>query len=303
MTYQIKRVAELLGVPRNTLIAWERRYAIVDPVRTPAGYRLYSELDLARLRRVKELVDEGYKVGEACRIVLDESGRPAALPESAATAAESELSVLGRLREELHSHLLTFNQESAERVVLRLLMVPFEAALDEVYFPLLHRMGDDWQAGRVTVVQEHYATAFCREKLLVMLHSVQSAPRHAPEVTCATPPGEHHELGLLALSLRLGLRGYRITYLGANVPTADLVRHVSDRRPFALCLSMVHRRGSQEVADYARDLRRQVPAEVRIAIGGRGADFDAMPEVPGVSFSGNELPSWLDHRLAAASIR
>ena len=49
MGYQIKMVSDMLGIPKNTLIAWERRYAIVDPTRTDGGYRVYSAEDIRRI--------------------------------------------------------------------------------------------------------------------------------------------------------------------------------------------------------------------------------------------------------------
>ncbi len=79
MPYQIKTVARLTGIPRNTLLAWERRYELVSPERAANGYRLYSDADLARLNAVRQLIDQGYKVSEA-----------AALLQSAVEAPSSE---------------------------------------------------------------------------------------------------------------------------------------------------------------------------------------------------------------------
>lgn len=292
MSYQIKMMSDMLGIPKNTLIAWERRYQIVDPSRTPSGYRVYSDEDLVRLRRVQSLLDQGYKVGEACRIVLEENVHvlpltpPAPLPET-------DRAALASVKEDLKVRLLAFDRDGADRVVGRLVMVPIEQVIDEVYFPLLRDVGQGWELGRITVVQEHYVTAYCREKLLVLLNSVRATSSTAPEIVCATPPGEQHELGLLALALRLALRGFRVTYLGTNVPTAELVAHLNARAPAALCLSMVHSRPPSEMMAYAKELRSKVSAQVRIAIGGRAAD-DAELDVPGVSFNGHGLPAWLE---------
>lgn len=289
MAYQIKMVSEMLGIPKNTLIAWERRYAIVDPGRTDAGYRVYSDHDIARLRRVQSLLDQGYKIGEACRIVQSEGPASPAMSEE---ALDTDRAALSRARDELKVALLNFDRPGADRVVGRLVMVPFETVMDEVYFPLLREVGTGWELGRITVVQEHYVSAYCREKMLVMLNSVQTNAPHAAEVTCATPPGEHHELGLLALALRLAVRGYRVIYLGTNVPTEELVRHLTERLPAALCLSMVHSRPAEEILAYAVTLRERTPASVRIAIGGR-ATSDLVDQPEGIEFSGHALPSFL----------
>lgn len=289
MGYQIKMVSDMLGIPKNTLIAWERRYAIVDPVRTEGGYRVYSDRDLSVLRRVQGLLDQGYKIGEACDIVLSApTGETAPVRE----LPDSDRAALTDVKEQLKARLLVFDREGADAIGGRLLLVPFEQVIDDVYFPLLREIGQGWELGNVTVVQEHYCTAYCREKLLVMLNAVKTVSVGAPEVTCATPPGEHHELGLLALALRLSVRGFRVQYLGANLPTSELIAHVNARRPAAVCLSMIHLRSRGEVLSYARELRAGIDPSIRIAIGGRATE-DASMNVHGVSLAGHGLPDWL----------
>ena len=71
MAYRIKTVARLTGIPRNTLLAWERRYDLVEPTRASNGYREYSDQDVAMLTTVRRLLDEGYKISEAVSLVND----------------------------------------------------------------------------------------------------------------------------------------------------------------------------------------------------------------------------------------
>lgn len=285
--YQIRQVSEMLGVPRNTLIAWERRYQIVCPHRSPAGYRLYTEEHVAVLRRVKLNVDQGFRAGDACRMVLAEIAEGATFT---APPPPTDRHPLHGMRDELLKALLSYDQIGADDVAARLVMVPFERVLDEVYLPMLREVGTLWERGEIDVAQEHFASAWCREKLVIMLHAVRTAPRSAPEIVCATPPGEQHELGLLILAVRMSVRGFRVIYLGVNVPTGDLVTHVQARKPFAVCLSLVQSRRAGELAAYARDLRHRIPDTVRIAFGGRGAAH--MPEVEGVSADAAALPPW-----------
>ena len=69
MKFQIKTVARMTGIPRNTLLAWERRYSAVEPTRAPNGYRLYTESDVDQLRTIKTLTANGFKVSEALDLV------------------------------------------------------------------------------------------------------------------------------------------------------------------------------------------------------------------------------------------
>lgn len=82
-TYSIGAVARMVGVPPATLRTWEERYALVQPVRSPGGHRLYSRQDVERLRFVAEQVREGISPGDAHRLLSDTAGN---LPSSAAEA-------------------------------------------------------------------------------------------------------------------------------------------------------------------------------------------------------------------------
>lgn len=295
MGYRVKTVAELLGIPRNTLIAWERRLGIVEPARSDAGYREYTEADVERLRRLKALVDGGLKVGEAWSLLKEEASRVAA-PTSDAPGS------LRPLRDALRDALLAFDRPGADAIAGRLVMVPAERLLDDVITPLLREVGDRWARGEVSVSQEHFAAGWCRERLLLVSAAAPPPPLAAPEVTCATPAGERHELGLMAVALRLRLRGFNVTWLGADVPTADLLAHLEARRPFAVCVSFVQGRPVSEVAAWVRDVRRKMPAASRLVVGGLAVAEAELPVIPGVTWSGHGLPPWLgDTRLKGVS--
>ena len=62
-TYRIGTVARLTGISPDTLRIWERRYAVVEPMRSPGGGRQYSSGDVERLQLIKQLVDNGDAIG------------------------------------------------------------------------------------------------------------------------------------------------------------------------------------------------------------------------------------------------
>lgn len=70
--YRIGSVADLTGIPPHTLRAWERRYGAADPLRTDAGFRLYSEDDVGRLTLIKRLSDLGHAIGSIANLSLKE---------------------------------------------------------------------------------------------------------------------------------------------------------------------------------------------------------------------------------------
>lgn len=268
MSYRIQRVSQITGIAPATLRAWERRYRLVDPERTAKGYRLYTENDVARLRRVKELVDEGLKIGEAVELVRRTI--PALLPPDA--DAEGPMD---ELRVTLRDALLALDREAALRTWDRMAHVSPVRQVDEVLLPLMSELGEMWASQHATVAQEHFASAFVRERMVLMREELDGAGAASPEAVCATPPGERHEFGVMAAALHLSARGWRVVYLGTDVPLDELAAVVRERRPALLCVSVVN---PVELADWkslSRSLRDAAPPETEVAVGGRGIPVEA----------------------------
>lgn len=264
-TFQLRQVTELTGLPRNTLLAWERRYGLVIPDRLPNGYRMYSRSDVALLGRVRSLVDQGFRVGDAIRMQRGEAGA-APLPEPAMPPGEEASAVL---RAELKRHLYTYDRSAAERVRQRLYMLSFGVCLRDVYMPLLREVGGDWEAGAACVAQEHFASAFIREHLITMMRSLAGGPSTGPSVLLAGFPHERHELGLLAVGIELALRGFRVVYLGVELPFSELGRVAIEHDPDIVALSTMVPAMSDLVASAAREVRAAVGDRL-VVIGGAG---------------------------------
>ncbi|MFT4974399.1 MAG: DNA-binding transcriptional MerR regulator [Myxococcota bacterium] len=259
MGYRIKTVSELLQIPRNTLLAWERRYQVVSPARQDNGYREYSDVDIDRLREVKRRIDEGYKVSEAISM-LEEHEQTPEPPLAAPT--------LDRVREELLQHLLRFDRAAADALVRPLVAVSYRHQINRIYFPMLRDVGDGWSSGQISIAQEHYISAFCRERLVAMLLSLECGPKNGPLAICAGYPGERHDLSLIALSVILAMRGKRILLLGADVPLDELRHVVATQAPELTCVSVMIPRPAREVVAFARSLSSV--AKGRVVLGGRG---------------------------------
>ena len=151
MSYRIKTVAEMTGIPRNTILAWERRYHLFSPPRTPGGYRVFGDDDVALLRKLKTLQDQGYKISEAIGLLAERAPPPPRPPRD-------EL-----LRDRLLEYLVRFDRGGADRLRSELNMLSFRDRLDTVFLPLLLEVGEAWAAGQVSVAQEHFVVVFCWE--------------------------------------------------------------------------------------------------------------------------------------------
>jgi DNA-binding transcriptional MerR regulator len=265
MSYRIKTVAERTGIPKNTLIAWERRYGVVVPARTDSGYRAYSDHDVAVLSRLKDLVDAGYRISEAIALVQRNGLRDA----QDSDVADTDTALEGA-RDRILSHLIDMSRARAETEALRLVTVSYARLVQEVYLPMMQEVGDRWERGEVTVAQEHFVTAYCREQILAMMRSLAHDDPMAPEAVCATPSGERHEIGLLGVALHLVLRGYRLTYLGADVPLEELIAVIEARKPILVGLSWVNQADGATIQSWVESIEAAMPDDALLLIGGRG---------------------------------
>ena len=274
MAYRIKRVAHLTGINPATLRAWERRYNLIAPGRTDSGYRLYSDDDVAMLSRIKQLTDEGLTIGEAIARV-----RRASAP----VAGNANAAEVGEAARQLRDSLLRFDRHGALAAYDRLGTLSPERRAEEVLLPIMHDIGELWADGRAVVAQEHFASGFVREKLAEMIAVLDTGVAPGPEGVCAGSPGDQHELGLMACAVKLAAAGWKVLYLGSDVPLEDIRRVLADRRPAMLVSSVVIRRDVAELQALAERLRGMAPRETAVVMGGAGIPAEAAP-VPGVRY-------------------
>ncbi len=271
MTYRIKRVAHLTGINPATLRAWERRYQLLTPRRSAAGYRLYSDEDISILSRIKRLIDEGLSIGEALERV-----RSSSIP----LGEHADAPLVREVRDEILAALLTMDRPRAQASWDRLESLPSLRRVDEVLMPVLREVGERWADGQIGIADEHYATAFAREKLAATFQELDAGSVGGPLAVCAGLPHEEHELGLMAAALHLLDAGWRVIYLGVNVPLDEFGRVAAERRPTMMCTSVMRPTESEEFQRLLAELRAAIPEGVEVVVGGSGIPevFGAPPE-------------------------
>lgn len=247
MRYTVKAAARATGVSRTCLRTWERRYGIPKPDRSANGRRQYDEADIATIRRMVELVDAGLPAGDAARVIRDErdngggpgqaNAEPSAVPAEASDGPPPSPPP-HPLLDELLSAACAFDEHAVvQGLRASVTALGWPEALEVVIFPLLRRVGKDWSCGCRLIAGEHFVCEIIRGQMLCAVDAAGNG--HSPAVTAvlACPEGEQHDVGLLALSLLLRQRGLRVVYLGADVPSADLLALIEDIEPEAVCLS------------------------------------------------------------------
>jgi MerR family transcriptional regulator, light-induced transcriptional regulator len=267
---RIGELARRTGVSVELLRAWEQRYGLLSPERSAGGFRLYSAADEARVRRMTALIASGVSASEAAaRATNDE-------PLAPSGAATEELGA------ELRAALDRFDGEAAHDALDRLLAtVSTDVVIADILVPLLHELGDRWEAGRVTVGQEHFASGLIRGRLLGLARGW--AGGSGPAFVLACLPGEEHDLGLVMFGLVLARRGARVVFLGADTPVATIAETVSDIAPVGVVIAATR---LEPLTAAAPDLSR-LAADVPVYFGGAGAEPGVVAQLGGRPLEGD----------------
>ena len=195
--YSVKQVSALTGATEATLRVWERRYGVVEPARSAAGYRLYDDEQVAVLRAMVALVNNGVPASLAARTVRGTSVQGHAAIPLVPGATLDLVSAAAEL--------------DPERV---------DAVLNEAFAATsFDDVVEAWQSGRISVAQEHFASAAVARHLSA--HFNEAQPRGGVAVLVGLPQGGRHELMLLAFAACLRRAGVNAIYLGADVPLDD----------------------------------------------------------------------------------
>ncbi|GGI03363.1 MerR family transcriptional regulator [Egicoccus halophilus] len=288
---RIGEVSRRTGVAVPTLRAWERRYGLLAPERTEGGHRLYRDTDVDRVRAMQRLLVEGWSAAAAAREVLREPAtvtplRPVPGFGSAALS----------LVERLEAAIDRFDALAADAVVDDV-FARFEVprALDEVFLPVLRRVGEGWQDDPRVIAREHFATNTLRPRLQRLLRS--SARGAGRSLLAAAPEAEEHDLGLLAAAAAAADAGWQVHYLGARTPTAAMERGAEQLVPDVVLVGAVFReRAEAFLAD-----RPSFPG-AGIVLGGTGfvaADVTGLPNAVVHRGSIVDLPASLETALRA----
>ncbi|WP_242516447.1 MerR family transcriptional regulator [Sorangium cellulosum] len=221
----------MCGVSSATLRAWERRYGVPSPARTASAYRLYSEDDVAVIKKMRDYVNGGVAAAEAARMVLETAAAHAPAPAGGGDAfAEASERIVGAV--------LRFDPDGLEAEVNRALSLgPAVTIFERALGPALERVGDLWHEGKITVAQEHLASQVLGATLLHFLRLAQPGEGGRRALLAAFAE-EDHVLGLFGVGLRFCSWGFRSIVLGPRTPPAAIARAVEALAPDVVGLTV-----------------------------------------------------------------
>ncbi len=249
----ISQAALLTGVAEHTLRAWERRYGVFQPSRTRAGYRVYGDDVLDRIRTMKDLVATGLSPRQASEEVR--RGRSPEPPEP--DAAGELIAALSRLDATAASRII--DEQFAWR--------SYEAVVDDWLMPAMVRVGSAWASGEISEAGEHLVANVVMRRLAAAFDAVGPNPPTPPAIVGA-PSGITHELGLMAFAVALRRAGVATIYLGSDVPVAAWADAVATTGAAVSVTALPRRSDARRVATLAERLTVDHP-RVPLAVGGQ----------------------------------
>jgi len=249
---RIGEFSRRVGVSPELLRAWERRYELLQPLRTEGGFRLYTDDDAERVERMKRALGEGFSAAEAARRALTQD-RPM---ERALDGAAERLVAAARAYDEATVHAILDEAFSG---------FSLETVLRDLVLPVLREIGAEWERGALGVGQEHFVSNLVRARLLALARLWGRGGGPLAILGCV--PGEWHDMGLIAFGLVLRSHGWRILFLGADTPLATLRRAVETTDPRLVVVASMDSALLEAQSTELRRLGRSAP----LVLSGAGA--------------------------------
>lgn len=280
--HSIQIASQRSGVSSNLIRAWEKRYGAIDPKRSKAQHRLYSDDDIKRLTLLSDVTRAGHRIGnvaametkELKKLAISLKDEVAHKGERIVLAHRSSIGVSPEVRaKRLRKHCIeavkTFDAPSLEAFFKEALtLFGGRGLLQLVIAPLVQETGDLWRNGIITAAHEHFASSVISTFLSAM-SKVFADDSTAPLIVVATPSGQLHDLGALLVAASAANLGWRVIYLGVSLPAAEIAGAAIQSHARAVALSLVYPEDDPNLPAELISLKNLMPKEIALIIGGR----------------------------------
>jgi len=275
--FSIKDLENLSGIKAHTIRIWEKRYTILEPIRTDSNIRTYDLSNLQKLLNVVLLNKHGYKIS---RIAEYSTDKIALLVREIISEKNSKNHALNAFK----MAMINFDQSLFFNTYNSLLSEKtFREVFYEVFVPLMHEIGLLWQSGTISPAQEHFISYLIKQKLLINTEKVQilEPTRNDTVFVLYLPENEIHELGLMFLNYEILLNGYKTIYLGESVPI-DSLKDIKTYFDTIIYISYITVQPTKDIInDYLNEISNQIiDANSQIWVLGRMTEFIDTKNLP-----------------------
>jgi DNA-binding transcriptional MerR regulator/methylmalonyl-CoA mutase cobalamin-binding subunit len=301
----ISDVERDIGVAKETLRVWERRYGFPQPQRDANGERAYPPDQVHRLSLVKRLLDQGYRPGKIMTLgteALSELGtKPGAAVSTRGPDDPEMRDCIGLIR----AHKVS---ELRQRLSQSMLQMGLQRGVTELIAPLTSAVGIAWGRGEIAVFEEHLYSEVLQGVMRNAIFAATQQAGHAqatPRVLLTTVPQERHGLGLLMAEALLALEGAHCVSLGVQTPLGEIVEAAQAQRADIVALSFTGVTSARAVVDNINELRNRLAGVADVWAGGAGAEAARRHLSPGSVLDLAAIPAavarWRAQRGALAA--
>ena len=216
--FSIKDLENLSGIKAHTIRIWEKRYNVLEPMRTDTNIRTYDLASLQKLLNITLLHNHGYKISKISQLPKER------IPQLA-NEIISDKSVKHHAISSFKMAMMNFDHSLFFTTYNNLLSEKsFKEVFYDVFIPLIQEIGFLWQTDTITPAHEHFISYLIKQKLLTNTEKIQTKPPTKSDriFVLYLPANEIHELGLMYLNYEILSLGYKTIYLGESVPTDSL---------------------------------------------------------------------------------
>lgn len=263
--YSIRLVSRMSGISAHTLRMWERRYGFPQPQRTSGGARRYTEDDVELLKLVARALELGYRpnevVGKGSDTLRKLVAEQEAVPVEGGDGPDVSRAV-ARVREDALEEVGTEIRRAVAVLGPKRFVTEFAA-------PFVEKVGELWNAGELTIGQEHISSELLTTELRVLLRAYDTL-KGRPRVILTTLPDEHHVLGLMMVALYLAVSGAEARIVGASTPLAEIADLAARTSADIVGLSLSSAAASPRTRAQVAELASILPEDVTFWAGGAG---------------------------------
>jgi MerR family transcriptional regulator, light-induced transcriptional regulator len=278
LAFSIKMASQKSGLSPHVIRIWERRYGAVQPSRSAANRRLYSESDIEKLILLRKATKVGHHISDIAALENDSlekmsqaavTNSPLITPDSKTTQDQKDQTELSKLIEAMRALDAARLESLLKDSLLRL---GHRGLLNRIIAPCAQELGKLWAEGVLTAAHEHFATAIFKV-FLAKATEPFIASNDAPLLVAATPAGQIHELGAQIAASAAATSGWRVIYLGANLPAAEIAGAARQHDALAVALSIVYPPDDPNLPREIENLADYLNERTKIICGGRASRY------------------------------
>jgi len=271
--YSIKAVSRISGLTEFVIRAWEKRYNAVTPSRTDSNRRVYSQTDIEKLKLLHQATAKGHSIGNIANLNIETLKELNDTPEADEIALKRNISNNFDPSNQVDICFEAIQKLDAEKLETELLKASISLSqpdlIEKLLIPLLEKTGQNWEAGKIRVINEHLASTVIGPFLFNLIDSYK-IPNTAPKILFTTPMGQQHEFGALLASAVAAYSGWKAIYLGCNLPVVDFINAAEKMKPKAVAISIIYPPDDLQLKNDLLKLK-MLNKEIAIFAGGRAA--------------------------------